>query len=93
MVDNSRNLAISLGMEQFTLLEGGSSFNDRTIKSVYTTQEKSGGKQMVSEEKKAAVHEEIKKVNQLPAHSTYATHRIWVGLSTKFCSFYLFKYG
>ncbi|KAI3780013.1 hypothetical protein L2E82_09838 [Cichorium intybus] len=33
---------------------------------------------MGSEEKKAAVHEEIKKVNQLPAHNTYATHRIWV---------------
>ncbi|KAI3508343.1 hypothetical protein L1887_23349 [Cichorium endivia] len=33
---------------------------------------------MGSEEKKAAVHEEIKKVNQLPANSTYATHRIRV---------------
>ncbi|KAI3507396.1 hypothetical protein L1887_22381 [Cichorium endivia] len=65
-------------MERFTLLGDGSSFNHRTIKSVYTTQAKNGGKQMGSEEKKAAVHEEIKKVNQLPAHSTYATHRIRV---------------
>ncbi|KAI3688578.1 hypothetical protein L2E82_46240 [Cichorium intybus] len=71
-------LAISSGMEQFTLLGDGGSFNDRTTKSVYTTQAKNGGKQMGSEEKKAAVHEEIKKVNQLHAHSTYATHRIRV---------------
>ncbi|KAI3737515.1 hypothetical protein L2E82_27519 [Cichorium intybus] len=65
-------------MERFTLLGDGGSFNHRTIKSVYTTQAKNGGKQMGSEEKNAAVHEEIKKVNQLPAHSTYATHRIRV---------------
>ncbi|KAK6946774.1 hypothetical protein RJ641_000247 [Dillenia turbinata] len=28
------------------------------------------------EEKKVAVHEEIKRMNQLPANSTYATHRL-----------------
>lgn len=65
-------------MEQFNLLEGNGSFNDPTRQSVHMNRAKNGGKQMGSEEKKAAVHEEIKKVNQLPAHSTYATHRMRV---------------
>ncbi|KAJ6966532.1 hypothetical protein NC652_004172 [Populus alba x Populus x berolinensis] len=35
-------------------------------------------KQMGKEEKTAAVHEEMKRINQLPATSTYATHRLRV---------------
>ncbi|XP_010278393.1 PREDICTED: uncharacterized protein LOC104612616 [Nelumbo nucifera] len=35
-------------------------------------------KQMGCEEKKAAVHAEMKRVNQLPANSSYATHRLRV---------------
>ncbi|CAK7327548.1 unnamed protein product [Dovyalis caffra] len=35
-------------------------------------------KQMGEEEKKAAVHDEMKRINQLPATSTYATHRLRV---------------
>ncbi|CAI9283601.1 unnamed protein product [Lactuca saligna] len=70
----TRILATKSGMEQFTL----GSFEDPSMQSVYTTQPKSGGKLMGPKEKKAAVHEEIKKVNQLPAHSTYATHRMRV---------------
>ncbi|KAI3717866.1 hypothetical protein L1987_69761 [Smallanthus sonchifolius] len=65
-------------MEQFNLLEGSDSFNDPTMRSDRMKQVNNGGKQIGNEEKKAAVHEEIKKVNQLPAHSTYATHRMWV---------------
>ncbi|XP_024976705.1 uncharacterized protein LOC112514456 [Cynara cardunculus var. scolymus] len=66
-------------MEQFNLLEGSGSFNDPTIQSVHRTQEvKNGGKQTGCQDKMTAVHEEIKKVNQLPAHSTYATHRMRV---------------
>ncbi|PWA35570.1 hypothetical protein CTI12_AA133380 [Artemisia annua] len=69
-------------MEQFNLLEGNGSFNDdHTMQSddVHMTQAvNKGGKQLGNEEKKAAVHEEIKKVNMLPAHSTYATHRMRV---------------
>ncbi|XP_076939439.1 uncharacterized protein LOC143608167 [Bidens hawaiensis] len=61
-------------MEQFNLLEGSGSFNEPMVQSDRTTQVKTGG----NEEKKAAVHEEIKKVNQLPAQSTYAAHRIKV---------------
>ncbi|KAK9072322.1 hypothetical protein SSX86_008755 [Deinandra increscens subsp. villosa] len=65
-------------MEQFNLLEGSGSFNDPTIPSDRTAQVKIGGNQIGNEEKKAAVHEELKKVNRLPAHSTYATHRMKV---------------
>ncbi|KAJ9567981.1 hypothetical protein OSB04_003947 [Centaurea solstitialis] len=67
-------------MEQFNLLEGSGSFNvDHSIQSVHRTQEvKNGGKQIGCQEKMSAVHEEIKKVNQLPAHSSYATHRMRV---------------
>ncbi|KAF9666832.1 hypothetical protein SADUNF_Sadunf16G0269500 [Salix dunnii] len=35
-------------------------------------------KQMGKEEKEAAVHGEMKRINQLPATSTYATHRLRV---------------
>ncbi|KAJ6753699.1 hypothetical protein OIU79_026523, partial [Salix purpurea] len=35
-------------------------------------------KQMGKEEKAAAVHDEMKRINQLPATSTYATHRLRV---------------
>ncbi|XP_071703459.1 uncharacterized protein [Rutidosis leptorrhynchoides] len=65
-------------MEQFNLLEGNNSFNDHTIQSVQMNHAKNEVKQMGIEEKKTAVNEEIKKVNQLPAHSTYATHRMRV---------------
>ncbi|KAI3825768.1 hypothetical protein L1987_07395 [Smallanthus sonchifolius] len=64
-IETPARLAFDSSMEQFNLLEG-------------STQAKNGGKQIGNEEKKAAVHEEIKKVNQLPAHSTYATHRMRV---------------
>ncbi|KAF5796538.1 hypothetical protein HanRHA438_Chr08g0364851 [Helianthus annuus] len=65
-------------MERFNLLQGSGSFNDPTMQNDRMVQMKSGGKQLGNEEKKAAVHEEIKKVNQLPAHSSYATHRMRV---------------
>ncbi|CAL5402941.1 unnamed protein product [Camellia sinensis] len=41
-------------------------------------QAKDGWKKMGCEEKKAAVHEEMKRMNKLPANSTYATHRLRV---------------
>ncbi|KAJ9671741.1 hypothetical protein PVL29_025447 [Vitis rotundifolia] len=43
-----------------------------------STQAQHQWKQMDSEGKKAAVHEEMKRMNQLPANSTYATHRLRV---------------
>ncbi|KAG4968148.1 hypothetical protein JHK87_033799 [Glycine soja] len=35
-------------------------------------------KQVWCEEKQASVHEEIKRMNQLPANSSYVTHRLKV---------------
>ncbi|KAD5507654.1 hypothetical protein E3N88_15357 [Mikania micrantha] len=69
------SLAIDSIMERLDLLERSDSFNDPTMR---MSQAKNEGKQIGHEEKMAAVHEEIKKVNQLPAHSTYATHRMRV---------------
>ncbi|XAR67532.1 hypothetical protein NMG60_11002317 [Bertholletia excelsa] len=45
---------------------------------VGSSQAKDGLKRMGSEDKKAAVHEEIKRMNQLPANSAYVTHRMRV---------------
>ncbi|XP_057948742.1 uncharacterized protein LOC131144234 [Malania oleifera] len=42
------------------------------------TQHKGHWKQMGCDERMAAVHEEMKRMNQLPANSTYATHRLRV---------------
>lgn len=42
------------------------------------TQLKSQLKQVGYEEKTAAVHDEMKRMNRLPANSTYATHRLRV---------------
>ncbi|KAL6314646.1 hypothetical protein AAG906_026990 [Vitis piasezkii] len=43
-----------------------------------STQAQHQWKQMDSEGKKVAVHEEMKRMNQLPTNSTYATHRLRV---------------
>ncbi|KAK7841787.1 uncharacterized protein LOC112035529 [Quercus suber] len=43
-----------------------------------STQLKSELKQVGYEEKTAAVHDEMKRMNRLPANSTYATHRLRV---------------
>ncbi|KAL0001106.1 hypothetical protein SO802_014887 [Lithocarpus litseifolius] len=43
-----------------------------------STQLKSQLKQVGYEEKTAAVHDEMKRMNRLPANSTYATHRLRV---------------
>ncbi|GMY31671.1 hypothetical protein FCV25MIE_26913 [Fagus crenata] len=43
-----------------------------------STQPKNQWKQMGYEEKTAAVNEEMKRMNRLPANSTYATHRLRV---------------
>ncbi|XP_050247395.1 uncharacterized protein LOC126694901 [Quercus robur] len=43
-----------------------------------STQLKSQSKEVGYEEKTAAVHDEMKRMNRLPANSTYATHRLRV---------------
>ena len=50
----------------------------QAIESRTSTQAQNHCKQMDPVEKKAAVHEEMKRMNQLPANSTYATHRLRV---------------
>ncbi|XVF18977.1 hypothetical protein REPUB_Repub11eG0070900 [Reevesia pubescens] len=52
---------------------------------IHQTMEKGGGtkprvqwKQMGYEEKTTAVHEEMKRMNRLPATTTYVTHRLRV---------------
>ncbi|GAV85362.1 hypothetical protein CFOL_v3_28800, partial [Cephalotus follicularis] len=42
------------------------------------SQSKGRWKQMGCEEKKAAVHEEMNRMNKLPSNSSYATHRLRV---------------
>ncbi|KAK4255740.1 hypothetical protein QN277_008699 [Acacia crassicarpa] len=42
------------------------------------THEPTPQKQMWSEQKQASVHEEIRRMNQLPAKSTYVAHRMRV---------------
>lgn len=50
----------------------------QTTESITSTHSKVRGKQIQNEEKKAVVHEEMKRMNQLPPNSTYATHRLRV---------------
>ncbi|KAJ9182829.1 hypothetical protein P3X46_006779 [Hevea brasiliensis] len=48
------------------------------MENVTGSQSKPQWQQSGNEEKKAAVHEEMKRMNQLPVNSTYATHRLRV---------------
>ncbi|KDP38940.1 hypothetical protein JCGZ_00697 [Jatropha curcas] len=58
-------------------LKGGGALG-HTIENVASSQSKPQRKQSGNEGKKAAVHEELKRLNQLPANSTYVTHRLRV---------------
>lgn len=53
-------------------------WSDQTMESRVSTQPKYQHKQMVYQEKKAAVEGEMNRMNLLPANSTYAVHRIRV---------------
>lgn len=56
----------------------GSRVLDQAIESRTSIQPQNCRMQMDSEDKKVTVHEEMKRLNQLPANSTYATHRLRV---------------
>ncbi|XP_015896640.1 uncharacterized protein LOC107430314 [Ziziphus jujuba] len=56
----------------------GSGTFHMTMVSEGSTQSKDGWRVMGNEEKKAALHEEMKRMNQLPANSSYASHRLRV---------------
>ena len=64
------------------------------------TSEPKPQKEMWCEEKQGAVHEEIKRMNQLPANSIYVTHRLRVlnkilqlmSIQVHICIFYLHQH-
>ncbi|XVF78088.1 hypothetical protein PTKIN_Ptkin14bG0100500 [Pterospermum kingtungense] len=62
-------------VEQF---KGNSGVLDQTMEESGGTNPRVQWKQMGYEEKTAAAHEEMKRMNQLPATSTYVTHRLRV---------------
>ncbi|XP_061367207.1 uncharacterized protein LOC133310311 [Gastrolobium bilobum] len=55
----------------------GSNTDDQMME-IGTVDQPEPQKQIWSEKKQAAVHEEIKRMNQLPANSTYVIHRLKV---------------
>lgn len=52
--------------------------NEQVMEDRARAQLKDIRKEMGNEERKAAVHEELKRMNQLPPNSTYVTHRVRV---------------
>ncbi|KAL8099154.1 uncharacterized protein LOC141684522 [Apium graveolens] len=60
-------------MEQVNQFNPSSTLNDN--KQVSTSRNNDGYKQLGFEEKKAAVNEEMRRLNQLPSTSTYVVHR------------------
>ncbi|PSR96340.1 Translation initiation factor IF-2 like [Actinidia chinensis var. chinensis] len=56
----------------------GSNAHNQPKENVNNPHAKDGWKKMGCEDKKAAVHEEMKRMHKLPANSTYATHRLRV---------------
>ncbi|XVF04097.1 hypothetical protein REPUB_Repub05bG0052400 [Reevesia pubescens] len=65
-------------MGSFEQSKGSSAVIDQTMEESGGTNPRVQWKQMGYEEKTAAVHEEMKRMNRLPATSTYATHRLRV---------------
>lgn len=60
-------------MEQVNQFNPSSTLNDN--KQVSTSRNNDGYKHLGFEEKKAAVNEEMRRLNQLPSNSTYVVHR------------------
>ncbi|KAF6167654.1 hypothetical protein GIB67_031237, partial [Kingdonia uniflora] len=67
-----------LKLDQLDQLKGSGAFTVAQESTETTHAATAPWKKMGSEGKKAAVHEEMKRVNQLPANSNYATHRMRV---------------
>lgn len=65
---------ITTKMDQVDQFKDNSALN-YPKQSVSNSQNKDGRKQMGFEEKNAAVHEEMRRMNQLPANSSYVIHR------------------
>lgn len=67
-------------MDALNDTEGCNTFHVTMVSGVtaQSNRSKDGWKVMGNEEKKAALHEEMKRMNQLPASSIYASHRLRV---------------
>ncbi|GMI85311.1 hypothetical protein HRI_002200400 [Hibiscus trionum] len=65
-------------MGSFEQFKGTGHVNDQTMEEAGTSNPRAQRKQMGYEEKTAAVHEEMKRMNRLPATSSYVTHRMLV---------------
>lgn len=65
-------------MESFEQVKGNGGVIDQTIEDAGATNPRVQWKQMGYEEKTVAVHEEMKRMNRLPATSSYVTHRMRV---------------
>ncbi|KAG5551208.1 hypothetical protein RHGRI_009587 [Rhododendron griersonianum] len=85
-VDPAQSIRISAQMKSSTTNPhvGMDPFGSKTLNqpkaSLTSPQAKDGGKKSVDKkaDKKAAVDEEMKRMNKLPANSAYATHRLRV---------------
>ncbi|KAK2984712.1 hypothetical protein RJ640_004537, partial [Escallonia rubra] len=64
-------------LDHFEYFQGSNALNQPN-KSASTTQDGNAWKPKGCEEKQAVVHEEMRRMNNLPANSTYATHRLRV---------------
>ncbi|KAK8318348.1 hypothetical protein E1A91_A13G165400v1 [Gossypium mustelinum] len=65
-------------MESFEQVKGNGGVIDQTMEDAGATNPRVLWKQMGYEEKTVAVHEEMKRMNRLPATSSYVTHRMRV---------------
>ncbi|KAA3486754.1 hypothetical protein EPI10_030632 [Gossypium australe] len=65
-------------MESFEQVKGNGGVIDQTMEDSGATNPRVLWKQMGYEEKTVAVHEEMKRMNRLPATSSYVTHRMRV---------------
>ncbi|MBA0668415.1 hypothetical protein Goklo_001334 [Gossypium klotzschianum] len=65
-------------MESFEQVKGNGGVIDQTMEDAGATNPRVQWKQMGYEEKTVAVHEEMKRMNRLPATSSYVTHRMRV---------------
>ncbi|EOY12800.1 hypothetical protein QQP08_021235 [Theobroma cacao] len=65
-------------MGSFEQFKGSGAVMDQSMEESGGTQPRVQWKPMGYEEKSAAVHEEMKRMNRLPATSTYVTHRLRV---------------
>ncbi|KAK3040303.1 hypothetical protein RJ639_028218 [Escallonia herrerae] len=75
--DLKKRSLYTANLDHFEHFQGSNALNQPN-KGASTTQDCNAWKPMGCEEKQAVVHEEMRRMNNLPANSTYATHRLRV---------------